>query len=85
MKELDEIAGNVADVMRELLDKNTEIKKDIDNIQTIPGIGKKAAVAVISSISNIRDFKNARQLAAFAGLTPREYQTGSSIKKQGKI
>ena len=68
-----------------LLDDNPEIKKDIDNIQTIPGIGKKTAVAVISSISNIRDFKNARQLAAFAGLTPREYQSGSSIKKQGKI
>jgi transposase len=68
-----------------LLDDNPEIKKDIDNIQTIPGIGKKTAVAVISLISNIRDFKNARQLAAFAGLTPREYQSGSSIKKQGKI
>lgn len=81
LKETEKINQKIDD----LLDNNSKIKKDIDNIQTIPGIGKKTAVAVISSISNIRDFKNARQLAAFAGLTPREYQSGSSIKKQGKI
>ena len=81
LKETEKIDEKIDD----LLENNPAIKKDINNIQTIPGIGKKTAVAVISSLSNIRDFKNARQLAAFAGLTPREYQSGSSIKKQGKI
>ena len=36
-------------------------------------------------VANIRDFEDARQLAAFAGLTPREYQSGSSIRKRRKI
>ena len=49
--------------MDQLLDDNPEIKEDIDNIQTIPGMGKKTAVAVISLVANIRDFEDARQLA----------------------
>jgi transposase len=69
----------------DLLDNTPNLKKDIDNIQTIPGIGKKTAVAVISSVTNINLFEDARQLAAFAGLTPKDYQSGSSIKKKSKI
>lgn len=68
-----------------LLDNNPELRKDVNNMETIPGIGKKTAIAVISSVPNMNLFKDARQLAAFAGLTPREYQSGSSIKKRNKI
>lgn len=68
-----------------LLDNNSDIKEHVDNMQTITGIGKKTAVAVMSFVPNIDQFATARQLAAFAGLTPKEHQSGSSIKKRGKI
>lgn len=67
------------------LNDNSTLKENIDNIQTIPGIGKKTAVAVISSMPNMSIFEDARQFAAFAGLTPREYQSGSSVRKRSKI
>ena len=81
LKEIEKIENQID----QLLDDNPEIKEDIDNIQTIPGMGKKTAVAVVSLVADIRGFEDARQLAAFAGLTPREYQSGSSIRKRGKI
>lgn len=68
----------------ELLSDNKGIKADVDNMLTIPGIGKKTAVAVISSV-DMNIFKNGREFAAFAGLTPREYQSGTSIKKRSRI
>ena len=37
MKELDEIATSVADVMRELLDKNTEWAADGTSLDTLEG------------------------------------------------
>ncbi len=37
MKELDEIATNVADVMRELLDKNTEWAADGTSLDVLEG------------------------------------------------
>ena len=66
----------------DLLGNIPNLKKDIDNIQTIPVVGKKTAVAVIPLVTDINLFEDARQLAAFAGLTPRDYQSGSSIKKE---
>lgn len=68
-----------------LLDTNPEIKEDVDNIITIPGIGKKTAIAFISEVPNIKNFENARQLAAFIGVTPNEYQSGSSVRKRSTI
>lgn len=49
---------------------------------SIQGIGPKTAGIVLGEIGSIEDFGSARQLAAFAGLTPQEFQSGSSI--QGK-
>ncbi len=68
-----------------LLDDNSDVKQDIDNIQTIPGIGKKTTVMLVSLIPDIKLFENTRQLAAFVGLTPREHQSGSSVKKRARI
>lgn len=49
---------------------------------SITGIGSKTAVAVLGEIGSVQDFGSARQLAAFAGLTPQEFQSGTSV--QGK-
>ncbi len=49
---------------------------------SITGIGPTTATTVLGEIGSIQDFDSARQLAAFAGLTPQEYQSGSSL--QGK-
>lgn len=81
LKEIAKLEKKIDD----LLDKNPNLKKDIDNIQTIPGIGKKTAIAVLSFVPNMNIFEDARGLAAFVGLTPREYQSGSSVKKRSKI
>ena len=68
-----------------ILEDNTILKEKINNIQTIPGIGKKTSIAVISSVSDMSIFENGRQFAAFAGLTPKEYQSGTSVHKRSKI
>ena len=42
----------------------------------IPGLGKTLAVRLIAEIGNIRRFKNARALVAYAGLDSPPYQSG---------
>jgi transposase len=49
---------------------------------SITGIGEQTAVTVLGEIGSVAGFGSARQLAAFAGLTPREFKSGTSI--QGK-
>lgn len=58
------------------------------SLMKIPGIGAITATALVASIGDPRQFKNGRQLAAWLGLTPRQYSTGGKprlgrITKQG--
>ncbi len=48
-------------------------------LESITGIGTQTALTVLGEIGSIEVFGSARQLAAFAGLTPQEFQSGSSI------
>ncbi|MBY0580833.1 MAG: IS110 family transposase [Rickettsiales bacterium] len=66
-----------------LLGKNKSLKEACENLQTILGIGKTTAVILLAEIPDINAFKNARQLAAYAGLTPSQRFSGSSVK--GKL
>jgi len=48
-------------------------------LMTIPGIGEQVATAVVASV-DATQFANARQLAAWIGLTPRQYTTGGVVR-----
>lgn len=54
-------------------------------LETIPGIGRTTARAMLAEIPDIQNFKNARQLAAFAGLNPCQRQSGSSVNGQTRL
>ncbi|KJV54864.1 transposase IS116/IS110/IS902 family protein [Orientia chuto str. Dubai] len=54
-------------------------------MQTIPGIGRITAVAILAESPDIESFSNARQLAAYAGLTPKHKTSGTSIKGKSTI
>ncbi len=51
----------------------SEIKK---RITAVKGLGEKTAHAIIAYLPNIDDFKNAKQLAAYVGLNPKQHQSG---------
>lgn len=50
------------------------------HLHTIPGLGKRAIALLIVFTDGFSKVVNHRQLTALAGLSPREYQSGSSVK-----
>ena len=69
------------DYLTELIDElEKEISKKAKNIDTpiatIPGIGKTLASSIISEVGDMKRFKNADKLVAYAGLSPSTYQSG---------
>ena len=69
--------------MKELADEN--YKETMDLIQSIPGIGPKTAIALIILTNNFENFENYKQLIAYIGLSPRIYQSGTSVNGKGHI
>jgi transposase len=52
---------------------------------SIPGIGKLTAARLLAEIGDISAFEDAPQLAAYAGLNPKGFRSGSSVHKKTRI
>jgi len=53
-------------------------------VQTIPGVGPRLAELIVSVIDDPHRFRTGRQVGSYAGLTPRQYQSGES-NRRGRI
>jgi transposase len=49
-------------------------------IQQLSGVGALTASAVVATIGDVRDYRNGRQLAAWAGLVPRQNSSGGKSR-----
>jgi transposase len=50
------------------------------HLQAIVGLGPLTASALIATIANPRDFRNGRQMSAWAGLVPRQHSSGGKTR-----
>lgn len=54
-------------------------------LMTIPGVGPITAHAVVAAIGDGRQFKTARDFAAWVGLTRHNHDTGGKVRLTGRI
>ena len=54
-------------------------------LRSIDGIGRVVAMTILAEVPAISAFARARDLAAFAGLTPALEQSGTSLKRRGAM
>lgn len=55
------------------------------NISSIKGLGKRATAMLIIFTQGFKNTHNHRQLISFAGLSPTEYSSGTSIQGKSSI
>lgn len=56
----------------------------IQRIMTIPGVGPRTAEILVACIDDPHRFQNGRQVSAYFGLVPRQYQSGQT-DRNGRI
>ncbi len=61
------------------------IQSHVARLRTIPSVGLITSVAILSEIPFISNFDRARQLVAFAGLSPSVKQSGTSVYSRGRM
>lgn len=93
------IQASIEKIMKKLIEEIEEVKKKIHDhinqypdlreksklLETIPGVGKATISQVLAFIGNVEDFKNAKQLAAFVGLNPKQRQSGTSVSGRTRL
>jgi transposase len=75
-QQIDQLQSDINDH----IDRHPELRRDAELIESIPGIGKTTVAKVLAYIGDVRRFRNAKALAAFVGVTPRQRLSGTSVK-----
>lgn len=82
--------AEVEQLMAEIASRDEQLAHNVELLDSIPGIGPLTALLLLAELPPLDSFGSARQLCAYAGLTPRENQSGTSLNgpvrlcKQGR-
>lgn len=82
---LDQQIAALEQHLRDHIDQHPDLKRQRDLLESIPGIGALTAALLVAELADLRRFENAGQVVAFAGLNPRQYQSGSSVRGQSHL
>lgn len=83
MNRLDVIEADCMAVEEEI-EKELDGDKNVELLETVPGVGKLTAMAFVAYVGDGSNFHNASQVASSIGLVPK-IDISSSIKRYGSI
>jgi transposase len=72
------------DQAEERLDQLARADKAVQTLQTIPGVGPRTAETVAAYLGDPHRFDTGKQVSAYGGLVPRQYQSGETDRR-GRI
>jgi len=61
------------------------LKEDRDLLTSIPGISDTTAHWILAELPDVEQFASAQSAAAYAGLAPQEYRSGTSVRKATQL
>jgi transposase len=73
------------ELIRDHIKGNPTLKQQSELLDSIPGIAETTAALLLAEITDINQYRSARQVAAYAGLVPRERQSGTSVRGRTRL
>lgn len=71
--------------IEEHIDRHPDLKGQTDLLSSIPGIAFKTAVTLLCELGDWSRFKSARCAAAYVGLVPRLWESGTSVQGRSRL
>ncbi|ENV9700292.1 TPA: IS110-like element ISNgo2 family transposase, partial [Neisseria gonorrhoeae] len=75
------------EVLKEKIKEQTEkpnCKEGVKRLETIPAIGRMTAAVLFHHLTSSK-FETSNKFAAFAGLSPQQKESGTSVRGKGKL
>ncbi len=82
---LNEQIKHCEELIRRHINNHPGLKRQSELLDSIPGIAETTAALLLSEVTDIKQYRSARQVAAYAGLVPRERQSGSSVRGRTRL
>jgi len=74
----------LADQAEARLDQLAQQNEEVQLLETVPGVGPRTAEAIVAHLHEPGRFDNGKQVSAYVGLVPRQYQSGE-VDRRGRI
>jgi transposase len=85
VEHLDQQLRQLTAQLRAHLQAHPSLQRQTELLQSIPGIGQLTALKLLAEAPLLGRYRSARQAAAFAGLSPRQRQSGSSVHGRTRL
>lgn len=82
---LDQEIAQLVQAIRDHIDGHPDLQDKQRLLDSIPGIGERTIAALLAFYASFGRFDHARQAAAFAGLDPRQHESGSRVKGKPRM
>jgi transposase len=69
----------------QIVNRNAELKKEVEIISSIPGVGALTAVIILAETNGFELIRSKKQLTSYAGFDIKEKQSGTSVKRKPRI
>jgi transposase len=79
---LEDLVDQVKEAARQQASSQSTLAGPVRRLQTIPGIGEVTALRLVAELPPHR---NARSVACWAGVTPRQHESGTSVKGKPRM
>ncbi|HEX8427731.1 IS110 family transposase [Hymenobacter sp.] len=85
-QELERLEERLADLQKSLEDEaQRQCGADYERLRGIPGVGPRIALALLLGGPGLQAFTGWRQAVAYAGLCPRHYASGTSVRSRSRL
>lgn len=82
---LDASMKDLVKQIRDHIDSDPDLRNKRDLLNTVPGVGERTISMLLAFSLHHERFANARQVAAYAGLDPRQHESGSSVRGKPRL
>ena len=79
-RQLNDDIAKLEQEMKRVTNEDEHFKSDFALLISIDGVGPVTAMTILAELGDLRRFERARQLTAFAGVSPRVIQSGTSVR-----
>lgn len=85
---LETLDAQIRDIRKKIndhIDQNPDLRGKRELLESIPGIGEATSAQMLIYLAHEGRFSKAKEVGAFAGLTPRRIESGSSVNRKSRL
>ena len=85
LKWLEQALQDVEKAIAQCIDDDPDLRNKRELLDSIPGLGERTIAVLLAYCGQDQRFDNARQFAAFAGLSVRLHESGTSVRGKPRL